>query len=137
MTALLHKIIGDIEYDRIRENIKIWRWKCNIANTHQEIIYDLMESQHIFPCSDCDGLINNDSNNYMLHGEFCDTCQLFYHYDKCRKFYNLGDLTRCRDCVLSSSQNSIESSDDEEFSIGSDQEWVETEHEHIYQLVSK
>ena len=36
MTALLHCIIADIEYERIRNNINIWKYKSQLATTSFE-----------------------------------------------------------------------------------------------------
>jgi hypothetical protein len=85
MTAILHCIITEIENNRIKDNIKYWRWMSNIYHNKKDTMNHL-----------CEGIDNED---YMcLNYEGCGGCQYSYIYVPrserlCQSCYEVMDMT--------------------------------------------
>jgi hypothetical protein len=79
MSAILHCIITEIENNRIKDNIKYWRWMSNIYHNKQDTMNHLYEEidNESYMClnyEECGGCLS--SNTYVPRSErLCEECE--------------------------------------------------------------
>jgi hypothetical protein len=69
MSAILHCIITEIENNRIKDNIKYWRWMSNIYHNKQDTMNHL-----------CEDIIIDNETYMCLNYEECGGCHYSYTY---------------------------------------------------------